>query len=117
MKLDFSTGNGSSHSHNKHEFEGGYVFLPCCEDFPTPLSDDKLMALKAYWHKQGWPNADTWPNAVCHWAKLQLPNGQNAHSMWYKSTITTKLHWALCVEVGHFACLDRSSNIDLLSAD
>jgi hypothetical protein len=42
---------------------------------------------------------DSWPNAVCRWAKLRLPNGQKARSIWFESTITTSVRRASCVEV------------------
>jgi hypothetical protein len=84
------------------KFEGGYIFLPRCEEFPSPMSEDELAAFKMYWDAQRWLNADTWPNAVCRWAKLQLPNGQKARSVWYESAVTTKPRWALCIEVSLF---------------
>ena len=46
-----------------------------------------------------------WPNEVCRWAKLQLPSGQKARSVWYESSVNTKLHQASCVEVSYFYVL------------
>ena len=43
-------------------FDGyeGYVFLPSCENYPSPLSGiGEHEALMLYWHTRGWPNADT----------------------------------------------------------
>ena len=83
------------------QFEGyeGYAFLPRCEEFPSPITPGERNALKLYWHKQGWPNAETWPHAVCRWAKLRLPNGQIARSSWQETSVTTQLRRSSCVEV------------------
>ena len=98
-QIQFEVGLGSSRSAHKCEFEGGFVFLPCCEEIPLSLSKDELIAFKAYWITQPWPSADVWPNAVCRWAKLQLPNGQKAHSLWYESSVNARLRRVSCVEV------------------
>ena len=95
-------------------FQGydGYVLLPHHEAHPTPLDEAKIEVLTNYWQLQGWPTQDSWPNTVCRWAKLQLPNGQKAHSIWFESTVTTSVRRALCVEVRIIfilfiiACLD-----------
>ena len=91
----------SSLSNGAREFEGflGYAFLPRCEEYPSPLKEDECEALKAYWHTQNWPNADTWAHAVCRWAKLQLPNGQKARSVWHETSISGKCRRLSCVEV------------------
>src|SRR6266702_4656476 len=80
------------------EFEDcpGYALLPRREEYPTPLQEDELQALKGYWHEQGWPNPDSWENGVCRWAKLLLPTGQRARSTWHEAG---KLRRASCVEV------------------
>ena len=101
-QIEFDIGRRSSQSSHRCEFEGSFVFLPCCEDNPSPLSDDELLAFKAYWSSQSWPNIDNWPNAVCRWAKLQLPNGQKARSVWYESGVNTKIRRASCVKVTFF---------------
>ena len=103
-RIEFEIGRWSSQSSHRCEFEDGFIFLPRCEDNPSPLSDDELLAFKAYWSTQPWPLADidAWPNAVCRWAKLQLPNGQKARSVWYESGVNTKLRRASCVEVIFF---------------
>jgi hypothetical protein len=77
-RIRFELDDESSCSHNTRKFDGGFVFLPRCKDFPSPLTEDELLVFKRYWRAQGWPNIDTWPNAVCRWAKLQLPDGQKA---------------------------------------
>ncbi|KAH8981811.1 hypothetical protein EDB92DRAFT_1969673 [Lactarius akahatsu] len=100
-RIKFEVGGVSSQS-NTREFEEaiGYVFKPRCEEYPSPLTEDEFAALKIYWNRQGWPNRDSWPNAICRWAKLQLPNGQMARSIWHESNITVKLRRTSCVEVG-----------------
>ena len=103
-------GSRSSRSPNMCEFDGGYVFLPRCEEFPLPLSDEELTAFKVYWIEQGWPNVEAWPNAVCWWAKLQLPNGQNARLVWFESSVKTKLRRSSCVEASPFIRFHKRSN-------
>ena len=98
-QIEFEMGSGSSRSTNKHEFDGGFVFLLCCEEYPSPLSENELTTFQNYWRKQPWLSADIWPNEVCCWAKLQLPNGQKAQLIWYESTLNTKVCRASCVEV------------------
>ena len=99
VKFELSSILQPTHSTHTREFEGGYVFLPRCEAFPTSLSDDELVALKTHWRQQDWPSTDSWPNAVCHWAKLCLPNRQTARSVWYESSINMRVRWASCIEV------------------
>ena len=111
-QIRFEVGGGPACSTRRRKFEDGFIFLPHCKDIPLPLSDDKLLAFKAYWSTQPWPNADAWPNAVCRWVKLQLPNGQKAHSVWYESSVNTKLCRASCVEVSFF---DSSMRVLLLT--
>ncbi|KAH9026426.1 hypothetical protein EDB85DRAFT_1868956, partial [Lactarius pseudohatsudake] len=67
-----------SHSVCTHEFGCGYIFLPCCKELPLPLTEDEHTTFKIYWREQGWLNVDLWPNTVCRWVKLRLPNGQMA---------------------------------------
>ncbi|KAF8269529.1 hypothetical protein EI94DRAFT_1573913 [Lactarius quietus] len=73
-------------------FNNGYAFLPHCEDFPSPLTTDKYAILKVYWGRQGWPNE------ICRWVKLHLPNGQTVQSVWYESNVNMKLRQMSCVE-------------------
>ena len=100
--IRFEMVRGSTRSTNMHEFDGGYVFLPCCKEFPSPLSEDELAALMTFWREKDWPNADAWPNTVCRWAKVHLPNGQDARLVWYESSVNTELCQASCVEVSPF---------------
>lgn len=104
VQLEFN--NPSSLLGNAHIFEGyeGYVMLPCCEVHPNLLDDNELAALMLYWRMQGWPTWDSWQNAVCRWAKLQLSNGhgQRAQSIWFELSLTTS--------VCHASCVDEVSN-------
>jgi hypothetical protein len=107
VQLDLGDIDTSPFPANAHIFNGyvGYAFLLCSEAYPSPIVEDtEHRAMMAYWHAQNWPNADTWPHAVCHWAKLQLPNGQKACSVWYETSVTTKLCRSLCVEVSSYVC-------------
>ena len=102
IQLEFNDPASSSITSNACVFENykGYVFLPHRETQPTPLAEDELVALLVYWQKQGWPNQHTWENAVCRWAKLQLPNGQRARSVWFESNVrSASVRRASCVEV------------------
>ena len=101
VQLEFGDLPSSSVSGNAHTFDGydGYVLLPRHEVHPTPLDEAEIEALTNYWRLQGWPTQDTWPNAVCRWAKLRLPNGQKARSYWFESSVTTSVRRASCVEV------------------
>ena len=101
VQLEFGDSPASSVSGNARTFDGydGYVLLPRREVHPTPLEEDETKALKDYWQLQGWPMQESWPDAVCRWAKLQLPNGQKARSIWFESTVTTSVRRASCVEV------------------
>ena len=109
--IEFEVGGRSSSSTHKCEFEDRYIFLPCCKEVPSPLSEYELVALKVYWRTQPWPDTDVWPNTVCRWAKLQLPNGQKARSVWYESHVKTKLCRASCIEVSF---LDVSTGVPFL---
>ena len=100
--IEFEVGGCSSWLAHQCEFNSGFVFLPRCEEHPLPLSEDELIAFKSYWGEQKWPNTNAWPNEVCCWAKLQLPSGQKARSVWYKSSVHTKLRRASCVKVIFF---------------
>ena len=102
VQLEFGDPLSLFVSGNARTFDGydGYVLLPRREVHPTLLEEDELEALTDYWRLQGWPMQDSWPNAVCRWAKLQLPNGQKARSIWFESTVTTSVRQASCVEVG-----------------
>ena len=107
IRFEVGRNAGAPHSMCSHNFKGGFVFLPWCEEFPLPLAIDKLAALKNYWWEQGWPNVDLWPNVVCRWVKLHLPNRQTAWSVWYESSINMKLQWASCIEVSSVMIIQK----------
>lgn len=92
IQLEVGGNDATRVSSRARTFDGydGYAFLPRCEQYLSPLADDEHDALKIYWLAQSWPNADTWPSAVCRWAKIQLPNGQRARSVWQEKNIKTK---------------------------
>jgi hypothetical protein len=84
-----------------HTFEGynGYAFLPRCEQYLSSITDDEHDTLMLYWNTEGWPNAETWPHAVFCWAKLLIPNGKIARSVWQETGVTTNIRRSSCVEV------------------
>ena len=101
IQLEFGDTGTPPLSDDAHQFDGyeGYAFHPRCEEYPSPMREDERDAILLYWRSQGWPNADMWTQAVCRWAKLQLPNGQIARSVWHETNVTSKLRRASCVEV------------------
>jgi hypothetical protein len=101
IKVEVHLRTGSCLPNNACVFESGYAFLLHHEKFPMPLSDDELDTLMVYWQVQGWPNQDSWPNGVCHWARLCLPNGQRARSVWLESSAAVEYRRTSCVEVSY----------------
>ena len=101
VKIELEPQGMSALTNRKRVFDSapGYMFIPRREEDPSPLSDDELHALMIYWEEQGWPNKEQWPNLVCRWAKVQLPNGQTARSVWFESRASMKLRRTSCVEV------------------
>jgi hypothetical protein len=100
VKLEFGVcGAAASNQMCKFDNAPGYVFHPCREKVPSPVGEDELEALMVYWRAQNWPNGEQWHNALCRWAKLRLPNGQMARSVWYESSVSMKLCHTSCVEV------------------
>jgi hypothetical protein len=77
----------------------GYMFLPRHKEHPSALNNDEAEALRSYWHEKGWPGLDNWNDSVCCWAKLQLPNGQKAQSVWFEEGSVASLCHTSCVEV------------------
>ena len=104
IKIEVNSRSTSSLPINACIFESalGYGFIPCCEEYPAPLLDDEHSALLSHWQHMGWPNQHSWPNTVCCWAKLALPNGQCVQSVWFKSTSTLKPCQTSFVEVTPF---------------
>ncbi len=102
--LDLTPNLDSTLPSGAHEFteSKGYIFLPHCEDKPSPLTPDELHALRVHWCDEAWPNnIDSWINGVCRWPRLKLPNGQRVRSLWYESRCVGKTRRTTCVEVSH----------------
>ena len=106
VKLELKGSSVSVPTNRTRVFDSapGYIFLPRREEVPSPLGNDELQALLLYWEEQQWPNNEQWPNAVCRWAKLQLPNGQKVRSVWFESGVSVKLRRTSCVEVCFVHC-------------
>ena len=86
-KLDINYGTCNLPIH-AHGFPDGYAFLPQRHDStPKPMAQLEYNALVEYWEQEGWSNQSYWPNTIVCWAQLQLPNGQQAHSIWSKSNL------------------------------
>jgi hypothetical protein len=100
IQLDLGDNDTTLPSIRAHKFEGydGFAFLPRCQDYPSPITGDERKALKIYWCAHNWPNADSWPHAVCRWAKLQLLNRQKARSVWQETSVATNPRRSSCVE-------------------
>lgn len=81
------------------DFGDGYILLPAADTASRKISHDQYLVLMDYWRSQGWPNASEWPNAISRWARLQLPNGQQARSIWGESHSTGSVRKSSCVEV------------------
>ena len=108
-KLDINHGAHGLSIH-AHGFPDGYAFLPRCDQFARPMVQPEYDALMEYWRHEGWPNQSLWPNAIVRWARLQLPNGQRARSVWSESTSKSSLRRTSCVEVSHLTSLEHSLN-------
>jgi hypothetical protein len=87
-----------------HGFPNGYAFLPRRDVTARPMAQFEYAALMNYWEREGWPNRISWPNAVFRWGRLQLPNGQQARSIWSESNSKSSLRRTSCVEVSHLFC-------------
>ena len=97
-KLDINYG-AHTLSIYAHSFPGGYAFLPRRDNTTRPMAQLEYDALMEYWQREGWPNQSSWPNAIVRWARLQLPNGQWARSIWSESNSKSSLRQTSCVEV------------------
>jgi hypothetical protein len=82
-----------------HSFPDKYAFLPRRDSTARPMALLEYNALMGYWQHEGWPNRSSWPNAIVRWARLQLPNGQRARSVWSESSCKSSLRRTSCVEV------------------
>jgi hypothetical protein len=71
--------------HGGRDLVDGYVLLRACQPTAIDISEPEATVIMKLWDAKGWPNRDCWPQAVCQWACLQLPNGQIACSYWMES--------------------------------
>jgi hypothetical protein len=97
-KLDINYGADSLSIH-AHCFPDRYTFLPQRNSTTRPMGQLEYNALMEYWQSEGWPNRSSWPNAIIRWARLQLPNGQRARSVWSESSNKSSLRRMSCIEV------------------
>jgi hypothetical protein len=97
-KLDVNYGVGGLSIH-AHGFPDGFAFLPRRDSTAKPMAQLEYDTLMDYWQREGWPNQTSWPNAIVRWARLQLPNGQRARSIWSESNSKSSLRRTSCVEV------------------
>lgn len=105
-KLDINHGTPSLSNH-AHVFPDRYAFLPRCDSIARPMVQIEYDTLMEYWQREGWPNQQSWPNAIIRWARLQLPNGQRARSLWSESNSKSSLRRTSCVEVSHLVFHER----------
>ncbi|KAG6895904.1 hypothetical protein C0993_008975 [Termitomyces sp. T159_Od127] len=63
----------------------GYVLLRACQLTLVDVSATEAAAIMELWSQNNWPNQNGWPHAVRRWARLRLPNGQIARSLWMES--------------------------------
>lgn len=92
-----------------HAFPDQYAFLPQCYTTARPMVPPEYNTLMEYWRHEGWPNQTSWPNMVICWARLQLPNGQRAQSIWSESSSKNPLRQTSCIEVNHLLMVDKKS--------
>lgn len=77
----------------------GYVLLRACQATLVDVSEQEAAAIMELWIKNDWPNQDGWPRAVCRWARLRLPNGQIARSIWMESRSHQSLRKTCIIKV------------------
>jgi hypothetical protein len=64
----------------------GYVLLRAMEKNPRPLQENEAVALRVYIQEVGGQTLPhDWCPSVSRWARLRLPNGQIARSLWKES--------------------------------
>jgi hypothetical protein len=93
----------------------GYALLHAYQTTAKPVTNTKVNVILQYWEEKGWPNLDTWPQAVKQWSHLQLPNGQKARCCWYESRSKQPLRKMTCVKVCCSASLPQSDPFRLSS--
>ncbi len=67
------------------EVGGGYVLLRAAEESPSVVSSAEGSVLRAYLEQAGLALRPDWVPKVARWARLRLPNGQVARSLWKES--------------------------------
>lgn len=93
----------------------GYVLLTARDNVKRKVSDKEANAILGLWESNGWPNLHGWTKEVKRWARLRIPNGQVARSVWGESRSRKKLRRTTIVKVSHslayytFACSNSES--------
>ena len=105
-RLDINYGLHGLSTH-AYGFPNGYAFLPRRDNIARPMLQPEYNALMEHWRHEGWPNQSLWPNAIVRWARLRLPNGQRARSVWSESSSKSSLRRTSCVEVSHLTSLEH----------
>ena len=100
-QLNLSRNSNDSFPHGAKDLGDGYALLRACQRSAKSVEEAEANAITRYWHQNGWPNIDHWPQEVKRWARLRLPNGQTVRCTWYKSdaSLTHGLHKMTCVRV------------------
>ncbi|EKM84453.1 transposase 21 superfamily [Agaricus bisporus var. burnettii JB137-S8] len=77
-----------------------YILLQPCEESTTSISEVDQAAILRYWAtKMEWPCSSHWNGQIARWARLQLPNKQQARSQWGEGRQIRNLRRTSCVEV------------------
>ncbi len=106
-------GNDKSLPNGAKDLGEGYALLRAYQTIAKPVTEAEANVILRYWGEKGWPNLDTWPQAVKRWSRLQLPNGQKARSFWYESHSKQPLRKTTCVKVCCSAPLPQSYPLKL----
>ncbi|EKM56336.1 uncharacterized protein PHACADRAFT_193952 [Phanerochaete carnosa HHB-10118-sp] len=68
----------------------GYILLRAAGKSQRAVSHAEAVALRRFVHAHGIPATDAWLQQpkIARWARLHLPSGQNARSLWKESLKT-----------------------------
>jgi hypothetical protein len=81
----------------------GYTLLRAMEKNAHSVCICKVKALRAFLQEKGQSIPDHWCPSIHRWARLQLPNGQVAHSTWKENAKPLeKVRMARNIKVGFF---------------
>ncbi|KAK6988454.1 hypothetical protein R3P38DRAFT_3443756, partial [Favolaschia claudopus] len=81
------------------ELEGGYVLLTAQDSCSREVRPCEEVVIREYLNLEfGSDVADSWGGSVVRWARLRLPNGQIARSLW-KEQYMTQLRTARQVKI------------------